>query len=110
LVEVFNDRGIVLGGAMISERIIPGAVYQDHGSRNDPLEPGKFDRGGANNLISPKNRTSKNAQGEVTNSFLVGVRKSDLEALKKKYPEAFAREFDSETGFLVDAWIVKEGE
>ena len=110
LIEVYNDRGSVLGAVWYSERVMPDVVYQDHGCRNDPLEPGKLDRGGANNLICPSMRSSKNAPGEVTNSYLVNVRKADLSAMKKKYPDAFARKFDPETGFLLDDWIVKEGE
>ena len=33
IVKLFNERGIVLGGALVTERIMPGVVYQDHGAR-----------------------------------------------------------------------------
>jgi hypothetical protein len=65
---------------------MPGVVYQDHGARLDPIEPGVSDRGGANNLIAPRNVISKNCAGEVTSGFLVGVEKADLDALSKEYP------------------------
>lgn len=77
---------------------MPGVIYQDHGARVDPIVPGKLDRGGANNLICPHHTTSRNAAGEVTSGFLIGVRKVDLEAMRQQYPEAFAREFHPAAG------------
>ena len=79
IVKLFNERGAVLGGAVVSERIMPGALYQDHGARVDMIVPGVggLDRGGANNLICPNATTSKNTVGEVTNGFLVGIEKVD---------------------------------
>ena len=107
LVEIFNDRGSVLGGALLTERVMPEVVYQDHGARLDPLKAGESDRGGANNLICPSNTTSKNCEGEVTNGFLVDIRKADLTALKAEHADAFARDYDPETGILVDGWMEK---
>ena len=109
IVEIYNDRGMVLGGAYVTPRIMAGAVNQDHGARLDPLEFGKSDRGGANNIICPTNVTSKHCAGEVTNGFLVGVKKADMDALRARYPEAFARKFDPATGILVDDWIIEGG-
>jgi trimethylamine-N-oxide reductase (cytochrome c) len=54
IVKLYNERGAVLGAAYVTERIIPGVVYMDHGSRFDPIDPEKLDRGGAINLISPR--------------------------------------------------------
>jgi trimethylamine-N-oxide reductase (cytochrome c) len=98
IVSLFNERGIILGGAYVTERIIPGAVYQDHGARVDPIVPGKIDRGGSNNLISPTAITSKNCAGMATSGFLVEVEKTDMEDLRKRYPEAFEQEYDPATG------------
>ena len=75
IVKIHNERGIVLGGAYITERIMPGVVSQDHGARCDWIIPGELDRGGANNLISPSGLVSKNCGGEVTSGFLVEVEK-----------------------------------
>ena len=69
---------------------------------------GGLDRGGANNLICPSATTSKNAAGEVTNSFLVGVKKVDVFELAEQYPEAFARSYDAECGRVLDSLIVEE--
>jgi hypothetical protein len=42
--------------------------------------------------IVPRNPISQNTLGMAVSGFLVEVEKADLEALKAKYPEAFARE------------------
>jgi trimethylamine-N-oxide reductase (cytochrome c) len=106
--ELFNERGRVLGGVIVTERIMPGVLYQDHGARTDILQfgIGGLDRGGANNLICPTKTSSKNAVGEVTNGFLVGIRKADPKELAAQYPEAFARDYDPAVGLVASARIV----
>ncbi|MDR1359166.1 MAG: molybdopterin-dependent oxidoreductase [Coriobacteriales bacterium] len=111
IVKIFNERGAVLGGAIITERIMPGALYQDHGARVDSIVFGYgtgLDRGGANNLICPNATTSENAPGEVTNGFLVGVEKVDVLVLAQQYPEAFNRKFDPAAGLVARARIIEE--
>jgi anaerobic selenocysteine-containing dehydrogenase len=108
VVRVYNERGVVLGGAYVTERIMPGVVYMDHGARYDPIVPGEIDRGGAINTITPHNITSKNATGMVVSSFLVEVAKEDLDELRKNYPEAFKREYDPAAGLEFTAWVKKE--
>ena len=105
IVMVFNERGDVLGGACVTERIMPGVIYQDHGARYDPIIPGKLDRGGANNTICPGKVTSRNAAGEVTSGFLVEVERIDIEELRVKYPEAFERDYDPASGPAFNSWI-----
>jgi len=88
---------------------MPGAVYQDHGARIDSIVGGTggLDRGGSNNLICPDATTSKNAAGEVTNSFLVGVERIDVFALAEQYPEQFNRDYDSAVGLIASAYIAE---
>ena len=69
IVKIFNERGVVLGGACVWERIMPGVVYIDHGARDDPIIPGKVDRGGAINTIAPHGLTSKNCCGQATSGY-----------------------------------------
>jgi molybdopterin guanine dinucleotide-containing S/N-oxide reductase-like protein len=107
VVEIYNERGRVLGGAYVTERIRPGVVYMDHGARYDPIVPGELDRGGAINTITPHNITSKNATGMVCSSFLVEVKKADLDDLRMKHQEAFQREYDSASGLRFNAWVEK---
>ncbi len=92
VVSIYNERGVVIAGAYVTERIMPGAVSIDHGAKYDPIVPGEIDRGGAINTIVPRNTTSKNACGHAVSGFLAEVEKTDLEALRAAYPEAFARE------------------
>ncbi len=98
VVKVFNERGGVLVGAYVTERIMPGVVYVDHGSRYDPIVPGELDRGGAINTITPHNTTSKNATGMVVCGFLVEIERANLDELRQKYPEAFNRPYDNASG------------
>jgi len=109
VVKVYNERGAVLGGVTITERIMPGAVYQDHGARVDTIVCGQggLDRGGANNLIAPLATTSTHSYGEVTNGFLVNIEKVDVFALASQYPEAFSRPYDPGAGLKIEAYIVK---
>ncbi len=92
VVAIYNDRGTVLAGAYVTQRIMAGTIGIDHGAKYDPLEVGVIDRGGAINTIVPRGITSKNACGHAVSGFLAEVEKADLEALEAKYPEAFARE------------------
>ena len=95
IVKVFNERGIVLCGAIAWERVMPGVVYVDHGARHDPIVPSKVDRGGAINTIAPIGITSKNCVGQATSGYLVEVEQvsmAQMEAWKKQYPEAFKKE------------------
>ena len=107
IVKVFNERGGVLCGAYITERIMPGVAYVDHGARYDPIVPGELDRGGAINTITPHNVSSKNAAGMVTNGFLVEVEKVDLDELSRKYPEAFGRPYDAAAGLTLERILEK---
>jgi len=96
--KVFNERGAVLAGARVWERVMPGVAYVDHGARTDYIVPGKLDRGGAINTITPRNITSKNCAGMVVSGFLVEVAPVDLEALRRQYPEAFAKPYSQAAG------------
>ena len=105
VVKIFNDRGWVLGGAYVTERIKPGVIYQDHGARLDPIKVGEADRGGANNLIAPSEVAMKNTNAEVTSGYLVDFEKVDVFELAERYPEAFGRDFNA-AGVKIDNWLV----
>ena len=107
VVSIYNDRGTVLGGAYITERIMPGVLYIDHGAKWDPIVPGELDRGGAINTIVPRNTTSKNAVGHAVSGFLVEVERTNIEYLRCKYPEAFKRPFHPTAGPRLEAFIEK---
>jgi len=109
IVKVFNERGTVLCAAYVTERLIPKAIYVDHGARFDPIDAGALDRGGAINLITPRNNISKYATGMVVSGFLVGVAKvadEEMEGWKRDYPNAFARKIDEACGVCLDGWLI----
>jgi len=106
VVNVFNERGGVLCGAYVTERIMPGTVYVDHGARYDPIVVGELDRGGAINTISPHSITSKNCAGMATSGYLVEVKRVDLDGLMRQYPEAFNRPYDRATGQVIERLLV----
>jgi len=105
VVSIYNERGVVLAGAYVTERIIPGAVGIDHGAKYDPIVPGEIDRGGAINTIVPRNTTSKNACGEAVSGFLVEVEKADLDGLRARYPEPFARPYHASAGPCIAGFV-----
>jgi len=114
VVKIWNERGAVLGGAYVTERVRPGVINQYHGARMDPINDeasdpaARVERSGANNCISPAAVSSKNATGMVTSGFLCAIEKlSGDEYLqwKKDYPEAFARAYDPRYGPLFYGWV-----
>ena len=108
IVKIFNERGTVLGGAYVTERLMPRVAYMDHGARWDPIIPGKLDRGGAINTITPHKVTSKNATGMVVSGFLVEVAKvtdEEMAGWRRDHPEAFARDYDLATGVSLSGWL-----
>jgi trimethylamine-N-oxide reductase (cytochrome c) len=109
VVMIFNERGMVLAGARVSERIMPGTVYIDHGARYDPIVPAEIDRGGAINTICPHHVTSKHATGQVASGFLVEVAKANLEELMKKFSDAFKRPYSEAAGLCFER-VLDKGE
>jgi trimethylamine-N-oxide reductase (cytochrome c) len=109
IVKGYNERGAVLFGARVTERIMPGVVYVDHGARYDPIVVGGLDRGGAVNTLTPHKLTSKKSQGMVTNGFLVEVERANLDELRRQYPEAFNRPIDRASGLVFERVLAKQG-
>ena len=112
IVKIFNERGIVLAGACVWERLMPGVAYIDHGARHDPIIPGKVDRGGAINTIAPNGLTSQQCCGQATSGYLVEVQKirpEEWETWRRDYPEAFEREYDPGAGLRFNGWVVEGG-
>jgi anaerobic selenocysteine-containing dehydrogenase len=115
VVQVWNERGIALGGARVTERMRPGTVYMEKGARADvihlpdnPANVGEtIDRGGNTNPMCPEHGNSENARhsGQWT-AYLVQVQKADLAALNAKYPDAMHRPYDPAYGLMAKAWVM----
>jgi len=82
IVKLYNDRGAVLGAAVITERVKPGVVHSYCSSiKYEPLEQGKaysIDRGGCVNILTPVRMLSKNAPGMAPNSCLIEIEKWEV--------------------------------
>jgi biotin/methionine sulfoxide reductase len=80
--RVFNDRGEVLAGVVVSDHIRPGVVELPTGAWYDPLVPGMIgalDKHGNPNVLTMDKGTSKLAQGPIAHSALVEVERFDGE-------------------------------
>jgi len=80
VVKIFNDRGALLAGAVLVDRVRPGVIELSTGAWYDPLEPGKIgalDVHGNPNVLTPDHGTSKLGQGPSAHSTLVEVEKFD---------------------------------
>ncbi len=76
VVRVFNDRGAVLAGALVTPRVRAGVVMIQEGAWYDPDEPGKVGalcKHGLINVLTLDKGTSKLAQGNIANTALVQV-------------------------------------
>jgi trimethylamine-N-oxide reductase (cytochrome c) len=108
IVKVYNERGAVLGGAVISQRIIPGALRFEKAGGGSHIIPGELHRGGNINSINPKSCFSKNVYGMACTHFLVEIEKvtgAQYEEWRTNYPEAFEAPYDPAYGPFFNAWV-----
>jgi biotin/methionine sulfoxide reductase len=78
IVRVFNDRGAILAGAVVTDDIRPGVIQISTGAWYDPLEPGaigSLDKHGNPNVLTLDKGTSRLAQGPSAQTTLVQVEK-----------------------------------
>ncbi len=78
VVRVFNDRGQVLAGADVTDKLRPGVVRLCEGGWYDPLEPGKENtlcKYGHVNVLTKDKGSSSLAQATIANSALVQIEK-----------------------------------
>jgi trimethylamine-N-oxide reductase (cytochrome c) len=113
IVKIFNERGTVLSAAYVTERVIPGAIMQDHGTRTDEIISGELDRGGNHNLICPDHISSEHCTAMATNNFLCEMAKLDpaeMDEWRREHPEAFSRDYDPYAGLTYSSWVVEGDE
>src|SRR5277367_3980737 len=76
IVRVFNDRGALLAGALVTDEIRPGVVQLATGAWFDPVDPGhpgSLDKHGNANVLTLDRGTSSLAQGSSAQTTLVQV-------------------------------------
>ena len=74
--RVFNERGQVLAGAVVTDLVMPHVVQLATGAWYDPLDPvkpGSLDKHGNANCLTIDKGTSRLAQGPIAHSCLVEV-------------------------------------
>jgi trimethylamine-N-oxide reductase (cytochrome c) len=107
IVKIFNDEGVILCGARVSERVPATTLTINKGARPDPISE-RIDRGGCTNLICPPDIISKHCAGFVVTGYLVGLaklEKAEMAEWKAKYPDAFARAYDPASGSSYAGWV-----
>ncbi|WP_026379188.1 trimethylamine-N-oxide reductase TorA [Afifella pfennigii] len=85
VVRIFNDRGQILAGAVVTDAIRPGVIRVNEGGWYDPVEPGAENAlcaYGDVNALSPDLGTSKLAQANCGHTVL-----ADLEKFTGELPE-----------------------
>ncbi len=78
VVRVYNDRGQILAGAVVTEGIRPDVIQIAEGAWYDPEEPGKIGtlcKHGSNNVLARDIGSSKLGQGSTVKTMLVDVEK-----------------------------------
>lgn len=82
VVRVFNHRGAVLAGAVVTDRIRPGVIKLHEGGWYDPERPGKtgtLDKHGSANILTTDRGNSKLSEGNPSHTCLVQVERYDGE-------------------------------
>ncbi|RXJ97409.1 trimethylamine-N-oxide reductase TorA [Malaciobacter molluscorum] len=85
IVRVFNERGQILTGAIVTDGLKEGVVRVQEGAWYDPMEKGKIGtlcKNGNANLLTKDIPTSELAMGNSSNTALVNIEK-----YTKKAPE-----------------------
>ena len=79
IVRLFNKRGQVLAGAVVTDGIIKGTVALHEGAWYDPLDLGVSEKplcnNGCPNVLTRDEGTSKLAQGNSPNTCILQVEK-----------------------------------
>ena len=76
--RVFNDRGQLLAGVVVTDQVRPGVIAIWEGGWYDPAEPGQsgtLDKHGNVNVITTDYPDSKLADGNQSNTLLAQVEK-----------------------------------
>jgi biotin/methionine sulfoxide reductase len=85
VVRVFNDRGALLAGVKLSDRIRPGVVQMATGAWYDPIDPdtdGSLDKHGNPNVVTVDIGTSSFGQGCSAQSARVQIERFEGELPK----------------------------
>jgi len=88
VVEVYNDRGRILAGVVVTDTIRDGVVAIEEGawySPEDPLEENSRCNSGQVNVLTSSRPTSSMAQATSANSVLVSIKKAGVVTPNEAY-------------------------
>ncbi len=114
IVKLYNERGGVLFIAVLTEEVMPGALYTQEGGGSDCIVPFEINRGGEINCIPPA-MTSRWSMQLCHTGFLAEVEKvtpTQMAEWREQYPDTFKQQsehYDPAYGMLFSAWVEKEG-
>ncbi len=80
--RVYNDRGSLLAGVIVSDELRPGVVQLSTGAWYDPAEPGgdgSLEKHGNPNVLTLDKGTSRLGQGPIAQSALVEIERYEGE-------------------------------
>lgn len=81
IVRVYSDKGQILAGAYVTERIKPGTIRMYYGSHwipDDPKVPGSVDKGGSANILTTNEPMSCHAHLHRIEHRMVQIRKEEI--------------------------------
>ncbi len=111
IVRIYNERGSVMGGAIITEKTMQGAVRFDKAGGDDQLSP-DINRGGNPNSINVGPEMHKHGYGLACQYYLCQLEKitgEQMDEWRKDYPDAFERDYDPQYGPLFSGWVEEGG-
>ena len=73
IVRIWNDRGQLLAGAIVSDELMPGVAQLATGAWYDPVEPFGLDRRGNANVLSLDKGASSLSQAPSAQTCLVEI-------------------------------------
>lgn len=83
VVRIFNERGHLLAGAVVTKDVLAGSIRLCEGAWYDPVEKGKeksLCKNGSVNVLSIDLPTSKLSGGNIGHTILANIEKYDKEA------------------------------
>ncbi|MFC1875592.1 molybdopterin-dependent oxidoreductase, partial [Chloroflexota bacterium] len=111
IVRVFNERGGILAGAVVNERIIPGALRCEKAGGGHHIIPGELHHGGNPNCINAYYPFSHTVYGLACTHFLAEIEKvtgNMMDEWRENYPEHFKRireSYDAARGPYFTGWV-----
>jgi trimethylamine-N-oxide reductase (cytochrome c) len=111
IVKVFNERGGVLGGAVLNEKVRPGALRFEKAGGGHHIIPGELQHGGNPNCINAYYPFCHTAYGLAAINFLCEVEKVTgdmMDEWRENYPEHFKRireTYNAAAGPFFKGWV-----